>query len=292
MFQDFKLFFGKDQVELSFERKEGKLFVQYTYSSSLHKENIAHFYYDENIYQMKGYEKYLVVKNEGSILEIVLEKDTELFFEVEVSYKYFVKMVYLFINEWIDVEVLLEQMEFFIEMLQDRTEQEKLEKLLLQIKEIQKSYGKERAWGKIKDLLIENEVYFSYVKKMEALDLYLLITWFIDMPNVPSISQEFFEELVEAGKGYVHSKEGLWRLAMNYDGRGYDFSSLSRFFLEAKDAWYFLEYLSVANQVSREEMVDLLIATGDKTFMKAVYEDDYAKACFSKEILEKLKNSL
>lgn len=82
MFQDFKLFFGKEKAELSFERKEGRLFVQSIYSS-LPEEHIAHFYYDENVYKIKGYDKYPVVKNEGSILEIALEKDTELALEVE-----------------------------------------------------------------------------------------------------------------------------------------------------------------------------------------------------------------
>lgn len=291
MFQDFKLFFGKEKAELSFERKEGRLFVQSIYSS-LPEEHIAHFYYDENVYKIKGYDKYPVVKNEGSILEIALEKDTELALEVEVNYKYFVKMVYLFSNEWIDAEVLIEQMEFFIEMLHHKKEKETIEELLLQIKKIQESYGKERAWGKIKDLLIENEVYVSYAKRMEALDLFLLITWFICAKNVPSISQDFFLELVEVGKGYAHSLESLWRLAMNYDSRGYDFTSLSRFFLEAKDAWYFLEYLSGIEQVDNEEMVDALISTGDKSFIQSVYESEFSKSLFEEKTLEKLRNSL
>lgn len=177
-------------------------------------------------------------------------------------------------------------------MLHHKKEKETIEELLLQIKKIQESYGKERAWGKIKDLLIENEVYVSYAKRMEALDLFLLITWFICASNVPSISQDFFLELVEVGKGYAYSLESLWRLAMNYDSRGYDFTSLSRFFLEAKDAWYFLEYLSGIEQVDNDEMVDALIATGDKSFIQSVYESEFSKSLFEEKTLEKLRNSL
>ena len=94
------------------------------------------------------------------------------------------------------------------------------------------------------------------------------------------------------GKGYAHSLESLWRLAMNYDSRGYDFTSLSRFFLEAKDAWYFLEYLSGIEQVDNEEMVDALISTGDKSFIQSVYESEFSKSLFEEKTLEKLRNSL
>lgn len=291
MFDDFKLFIGKEKKEISYKIQNGKIIVQYEVKFKKGEEKIIHFYYDENIYKVNGLEKYTIVKNSGGTLDILLEKDEEVSLEVEVNYKYFMKSVYQFINEFIQSDLFQSQIEFYITTLHAKKEKESLENLVKQMKTIRENFGYERAWGRIHDLVLENETYKKYAKKMDALDLLLLITWYVSATGVPSVSQEFFNEMVSVGKTYEHSLETLWRLAMSYDERGYDFSLIDQFFLDAKDSWYFLEYLSGVTQVDNEKMIDKLIATNDKEFIKAVYDEEYAKHFFDEETLKRLKEN-
>ncbi len=292
MFEDFRLFIGQEKIDIPFKIQDGKILIKYQAVFLESEEKIRHFYYDENIYEVNGLEKLQVVKNSGGILDILIDKDTTISLEVKVNYKYFVKTVYQFVNEFIKTDVLQSQLEFYSISLHNKKEKEDIQELICHIKKIRESFGKERAWSQIHDLLIENTTYKKYAEKMSALDLLLLITWFIYAPNIPSINQEFFNEMVESGKTYEHALENLWRLAMNYDKKGYDFSLLDQFFLDAKDARYFLEYLSGVDQVNIQEMVDKLLATKDKAFIKSVFEKEYAKHFFDTETLEKLKENV
>lgn len=291
MFKDFNLFIGKEKKEISYKIQNGKIIVQYEAKFNEGEEKIIHFYYDENIYKVNGLEKYNVVKNSGSIIELLLEDDEEVSLEVEVNYKYFVKSVYQFINEFIKSDLFQSQIEFYIMTLPVKKEKESLEALVEKIKIIRENFGYERAWGQIHDLVLENETYKKYAKKMDALDLLLLITWYISASSVPSVSQELFNKMVSVGKTYEHPLETLWRLAMSYDERGYDFSLIDQFFLDAKKPWYFLEYLSGVEQVNSDAMVDKLIATNDKKFIKAVYDEEYAKHFFDEKTLKRLKEN-
>ena len=291
MFEDFRLFIGRDKIDIPFKIQDGRILIKYKAVFLESEEKIRHFYYDENIYEVNGLEKYPVIKNSGGILDILIDKDMDICLEVEVNYKYFVKTVYQFVNEFIEADVLQSQIEFYSTSLHNKKEKEDIQELICHIKKIRESFGKERAWSQIHDLLLENATYKKYAKKMNALDLLLLITWNLFAPNIPSIDQEFFNEMVESGKTYEHALENLWRLAMNYDRKGYDFSLLDQFFLEAKDARYFLEYLSGVDQVNTQEMVDKLLATKDKAFIKSVFEKEYAKHFFDTETLKKLEKS-
>lgn len=87
---------------------------------------------------------------------------------------------------------------------------------------------------------------------MSDLELMLLITFYIYLPNVPKINQECFNDLINVAKFYDHNLGNIWRLGMNYECKGYDYNLLDEFFVNSKDIWYLGEYIWCSSSKSRK----------------------------------------
>ena len=110
---------------------------------------------------------------------------------------------------------------------------------------------------------------------MNNQDLMLLITYYIFAPMIPMIDQETFNDLVNSAIQYDYPLEKVWRLAMNYDSRGYNYDLIDEFFVNSKDSYYLAEYISGVIQVNKEKIVNMIIQTKDKEFIKALLKDNF-----------------
>ena len=109
---------------------------------------------------------------------------------------------------------------------------------------------------------------------MSALELMLLITSYIFVPFTPNIDQDGFNDLVNVAKNYDNALENIWRLGMNYDRKGYNFDLLDNFFVDSKNVYYLGEYISLIHQINQEKIVNTIVKTKDKEFIKQILEND------------------
>lgn len=158
----------------------------------------------------------------------------------------------------------------------------------LLINEINSSLALNSDKEKIEELLVSNKLYLSLAQLINDRDLMLLITYYISCKKPPKIDQITFNKLVEAAIDYNYSLESVWRLAMNYDLKGYNFDLIDEFFVNSKNAWYLSEYISSIDQINQEKIVSMIIAKEDKNFIKELLQDNF----FQEYIEDKYKKML
>ena len=218
----------------------------------------------------------------------------ELNFSVILKNNYFVKSVYKYINKFINKDILIEEINIFLNSKVGKKYSKDITNLLLFIENKDKSIedlilDNENEYERIINLLINNKTYINIAKDMSDLELMLLITSYIFVPYIPKIDQNTFNNLVNVAKTYDNALENIWRLGMNYDCKGYDYTLLENFFVNSKNVWYLGEYISGVNQVNQESIVNKIINTADKDFIKQVLEDNFIANCLDKKYKEKLE---
>ena len=64
---------------------------------------------------------------------------------------------------------------------------------------------------------------------------------------------------------------------MNYDSRyyNYNYDLIDEFFVNSKDSDYLAEYISGVIQVNKEKIVNMIIQTKDKEFIKSLLKDNF-----------------
>ena len=150
----------------------------------------------------------------------------------------------------------------------------------------------ENEYERIFDLTIHNKTYIDIAKNMSALELMLLITSYIFVPFTPNIDQDGFNDLVNVAKNYDNSLENIWRLGMNYDRKGYNFDLLDNFFVDSKNVYYLGEYISLIHQINQEKIVNTIVKTKDKGFIKQILENDTIVDNLDEEYKNILKSSI
>lgn len=147
-------------------------------------------------------------------------------------------------------------------------------------------------YEKLYKLLINNSVYLKYFEKMSDLEFLEFITHFIQTPFPPKINQELFDDLVRVGIKQ-DKREALWRLAVNYNGKGKDFTNIENYFIEKKDDYYLIELISVVKEdLNIEELIKKVINTNDKKFMINCYNRAKKLSLFTDEELKKIKDMM
>ena len=132
----------------------------------------------------------------------------------------------------------------------------------------------EDEYERIFNLVTHNQTYIEIAQNMSDLELMLLITSYIFVPSIPKIDQDYFNDLVNVAKDYDNALENIWRLGMNFDGKGYNFDLLDDFFVNSKNIWYLGEYINGIQQINQEKIVNKILRTKDKEFIKQVLEDE------------------
>ena len=127
---------------------------------------------------------------------------------------------------------------------------------------------------------------------MSDLEFLEFITHFIQTPFPPKINQELFDDLVRVGIKQ-DKREALWRLAVNYNGKGKDFTNIENYFIEKKDDYYLIELISVVKEdLNIEELIKKVINTNDKKFMINCYNRAKKLSLFTDEELKKIKDMM
>lgn len=280
MFKDIKVFNNNESFEYNYKIDDGLLLFSIENGNKKQYDNLK-IIYDENIYQINLSNNIKCKNLEAGEILIFLENDTTDFsFKVNINYKFFIKTVYKFFNKFIDKDTLIQEINIFLKSKIGQKYNNELAKLLdeienkdVSIEELMLEENDEV--NRITDLLLNNEIFITLANQMNNQDLMLLITYYIFAPIVPNTDQQTFNDLVNSAIQYDYPLEKVWRLAMNYDSRGYNYDLIDEFFVNSKDSYYLAEYISGVIQVNKEKIVNMIIQTKDKEFIKALLKDNF-----------------
>ena len=276
MFKDISLYIDNNKVDFEYEINKDKVIIKTIDELEIGKK--LKIFYDENIYEIKLNNSTKFSK--GKAGEIFINLDIKkLSFSVILKNNFFVKSVYKYINKLINKDILINEIKIFLNSKVGKKYKKDLNILLDNIENKDKSLeeliiNNENEYERIFDLTIHNKTYIDIAKNMSALELMLLITSYIFVPFTPNIDQDGFNDLVNVAKNYDNSLENIWRLGMNYDRKGYNFDLLDNFFVDSKNVYYLGEYISLIHQINQEKIVNTIVKTKDKEFIKQILEND------------------
>lgn len=276
MFKDISLYIDNNKVDFEYEINKDKVIIKTIDELEIGKK--LKIFYDENIYEIKLNNNTKFSK--GKAGEIFINLDIKkLSFSVILKNNFFVKSVYKYINKLINKDILINEIKIFLNSKVGKKYKKDLNILLDNIENKDKSLeeliiNNENEYERIFDLTIHNKTYIDIAKNMSALELMLLVTSYIFVPFTPNIDQDGFNDLVNVAKNYDNALENIWRLGMNYDRKGYNFDLLDNFFVDSKNVYYLGEYISIIHQINQEKIVNTIVKTKDKEFIKQILEND------------------
>ena len=276
MFKDIHLSIDNNKVNFGYAIDKDKIIIKTI--DELQIGNILKIFYDENIYNIK------LNKNtkftDGKNGEIFINLDIkELSFSLTPKKNYFVKTIYKYINKLIDKDTLINEINVFINSKTGKKYINDLNHLLETIENRDMNIedlitNNEDEYERIFNLVTHNQTYIEIAQNMSDLELMLLITSYIFVPSIPKIDQDYFNDLVNVAKDYDNALENIWRLGINFDGKGYNFDLLDDFFVNSKNIWYLGEYINGIQQINQKKIVNKILRTKDKEFIKQVLEDE------------------
>ena len=294
MFKDISLYIDNNKVDFEYEINKDKVIIKTIDELEIGKK--LKIFYDENIYEIKLNNNTKFSK--GKAGEIFINLDIKkLSFSVILKNNFFVKSVYKYINKLINKDILINEIKIFLNSKVGKKYKKDLNILLDNIENKDKSLeeliiNNENEYERIFDLTIHNKTYIDIAKNMSALELMLLITSYIFVPFTPNIDQDGFNDLVNVAKNYDNSLENIWRLGMNYDRKGYNFDLLDNFFVDSKNVYYLGEYISLIHQINQEKIVNTIVKTKDKGFIKQILENDTIVDNLDEEYKNILKSNI
>lgn len=294
MFKDISLYIDNKKVFFEYEIDKDKIIIKTI--DELEIEKKLKIFYDENIYEIKLNSNTKFSK--GKAGEIFINLDIKkLSFSVILKNNFFVKSVYKYINKLINKDILINEIKIFLNSRVEKKYKKDLNILLENIENKDKSLeeliiNNKNEYERIVNLTIHNKTYIDIAKNMSALELMLLITSYIFVPFTPKIDQDCFNDLVNVAKNYDNALENIWRLGMNYDSKGYNFDLLDNFFVDSKNVYYLGEYISSIYQIRQEKIVDAIIKTKDKGFIKQILENDIIVDILDEEYKNILESSI
>lgn len=167
---------------------------------------------------------------------------------------------------------------------------EKTHKELLEDKEKVRDSGPR--YEKLFKLLTHFPIYNKICLQMNDLVLLEFITQYISVPLPPKITQEDFNELVSVGIEN-DKRESLWRLAMNYNRKGKNFSKIVDYFIEKRDDYYLAELIcGVEEDLDLDSVIDKALKTEDIEFLKKMIQHEFLMPIFTDVQKEKVKKKI
>ncbi len=294
MFKDIRLSIDNDKVDFEYEIDEDIVIIKTIDELEIGKN--LKIFYDENIYEIKLNNSTKFSEDKAG--EILINLDIKkLSFSVILKNNFFVKSVYKYMNKLINKDILINEIKIFLNSKIGKKYKKDLNVLLDNIENKDKSLeeliiNNENEYERIIDLTIHNKTYIDIVKNMSDLELMLLITSYIFVPFTPNIDQNCFNDLVNVAKNYDNALENIWRLGMNYDRKGYNFDLLDNFFVDSKNVYYLGEYISSIHQINQEKIVNTIIKTKDKEFIKQILENNFIVGNLDEEYKKILEASI
>ena len=274
MFIDLEILIDSRKIEYDYKIDHKRVFISFKIPDGHKKLTIR---YDDNIYDDFKLNNNQSDKFEPGFISFNLEKIKlqELSFSLKVNYKYYVKLVYNHYNFKYSKDELINKLDL---LYQVNHEDEVLSIIkILKEENLNDKFMYYEIDKLIIDILTNNQYYDSLINQMNDYDLLNIITYYISVPCPYQIDQEEFDVLVEEAKIHNYPSENIWRLAMNYDQRDYDFSKVEEYFVNSKDLYYLSEYIYGVSNANLENIVNLIIKTKDKEYINKVINDDNMK---------------
>lgn len=177
-----------------------------------------------------------------------------------------------------------------IDKLKNIPKEEEFKKLNDHVESLKKDYERDfdsyDRWFKIVEFINDNDYFnecFDSLSKYEFLEF---IAQYICAPFPPQISEEEFVELVNEGIRH-DEREWIWRMALNYERSGFDFTLISDYFIKVKDAYYLVELIcAVKDSLDIDSILNKL---NDKDFIRDIKtRKTILDNCLSKKQMDKL----
>ena len=291
MFIGINILIDSRKVDYNYMISNNRLYVSFKIDSNKKKLTI---HYDNNIYDDFKIETGNY-KDKDGYLEIDLTKNNLNFleFSLKANYKYYVKLVYDQVNHNYKIDELIKRLQSLYDL---NKEDEVLDRIKV-LKELNENKLDDKFLfyeidKLIEDILINNPYYERLMSKMEDIDVLNIITANLYSNKPYSITQEEFDKLVVAAKTHDYAQENLWRLAMKYDTRGYDYSKIEEYIVETKDIYSLQEYVSAIYQKNMDCLIDLIMKTNDNKYVKEILNNEFIVRDLNKEQKDKLKSIL
>ena len=145
---------------------------------------------------------------------------------------------------------------------------EKRKKYFIEEKKKTKDGGK--LYKSIYIILADNDLINYYWDSMSDYELLEFIAKYISVPMPPQIDQEKFEKIVKAGIE-KDEREWLWRLALNYSKRKFDYSLIEDYYIKIKDDYYLTELIcTVHDEIDINKIRKKVMDTNDEIFIAKV----------------------
>ena len=292
MFDDISVFKDNKRINYTYEVKDNKLLVKIDTNSNYEKIEVV---IDYNVYENISFKNGVKVTTEDSRLFEINDYYKYISFDISIKSNYLVKVVFDFINRHINKNELLKELIVF-----KKCKNEYLKDINELVKEINKgpdlkedSFIKEEEENiRIDNILIKNKLYTTLAEKMSLKELMLLITYYISSNKIPQIDDNTFNGLVKEAINSLYPLETVWRLAMNYDRRGYNYDDIDKFFIDSRDTWYIGEYISGVYHADLDKILKMIIDTKDKKFIKDVLNEPVITSYLGEEEIKLLEKEL
>ena len=142
----------------------------------------------------------------------------------------------------------------------------------------------------------------GYIQYNQEKDMRLMLIYqqmYNSMGKVYSfhVNKNPFQIMFEKGlgakeKGSILPVKTTRYIRCDYDEREYNFDLLDDFFVNSKDVWYLTEYISGVIQANKEKVVNKIIETNDKKFIRSILEYDIFTDKLCEEYKVKMEKSL
>ena len=178
MYNDLNIFIDKNRINYTITELDDDIKIT---CNNINSSKIK-IYYDNNVYKIILNKKIDTLSNTIDI-DLTKEEQKEFFFTIELKDTYLVKIVYKYVNELIDKDMLIKEINLF-KKYKDKYKDDlnelinKIDKCEEEIEEliINHQSGYRSEYTKIVNILTNNNTYKEIVDKMTNHDLMLLIT--------------------------------------------------------------------------------------------------------------------
>lgn len=138
------------------------------------------------------------------------------------------------------------------------------------IEEKKKTKDGGKLYKNLYTLLADNTLLNYYWESMSDYELLEFIAKYISVPMPPQIDQEKFEKIVKAGIE-KDEREWLWRLALNYSKKEFDYSLIEDYYIKIKDDYYLTELIcAVPDEIDINKIIKKVMDTNDEIFIAKV----------------------
>ena len=116
-----------------------------------------------------------------------------------------------------------------------------------------------------------NDFFCNYLNTIDNQELIDFISSFIFCNIAPNIKQNRFNDIIKILIN-LDKRETMWRFAFSYSSKNIDLYLIEDYFIEKRDTYYITELLNVSDSDYFNIIINKIIYTNDKKFIKHIIE--------------------